>query len=60
MVSNATFDNILVISWRSVLLVEKPDYLENLPTCRKSLTKVITYNRVVIDLNLHLVPQLNS
>jgi hypothetical protein len=30
MVFNATFNNILAISWRSVLLVEvKPDYPEN-------------------------------
>ena len=28
MVFNATFNNISVISWRSVLLVEEPDYPE--------------------------------
>jgi len=28
MVFNATFNNISVIAWRSVLLVEKPEYLE--------------------------------
>ena len=39
MAFNATFNNIPVISWRSVLLEEaggKP------PTCRKSLTNFIT------------------
>jgi len=37
MVFNATFNNISVISWRSVLLVE--EYLEkNPPICRNSLT----------------------
>ena len=34
MVVNGTFNNISVISWRSVLLVEE--------TCRKSLTNCIT------------------
>jgi hypothetical protein len=28
MVFNSTFNNISVISWRSVLLVKKPEYLE--------------------------------
>jgi len=44
MVHNATFNNISVISWQSVLIVgengvpgEKP------PTCCKSLTNFITY-----------------
>jgi len=32
MVFNATFNNISVISWRSVLLVEKPRVLEKI-TC---------------------------
>ena len=36
MVFNATFNNISVILWQSVLVVEKP------PTCRKSLTNFIT------------------
>jgi hypothetical protein len=35
MVLNATFNNISVISWWSVLLVEYP---RKQPTCRKSLT----------------------
>jgi hypothetical protein len=34
--SNATFNNNSVISWRSVLLVDEPK--EKPPTCRKSLT----------------------
>jgi len=59
-VFNATFNNISVISWRSVLLVEETGYPEKTadlsaqvtdklytrrkpPTCRKSLTKFITY-----------------
>ena len=29
MVSNASFDNILIISWRSVLLWKKLEYPEN-------------------------------
>ena len=34
MVFNATFNNILVISWQSVLLVEEPEYPEkNTCTC---------------------------
>jgi len=37
MVFNATFNNILVISWRSVLLVE-----ETGAPCRKSLPSFIT------------------
>jgi len=43
MVFNATFNNISVISWRSVLLVEEtggPGI--KAPTCRKSLTNFIT------------------
>ena len=35
MVFNATFNNISVISWWSVLLVGKPEYTEKPPTCRK-------------------------
>jgi len=31
MVFNATFNNISVISWRSVLLVEEPESLEKPP-----------------------------
>ena len=42
-VLNATFNNIPVISWRSVLLVEKTRVPgKKLPTCRKSLTNFIT------------------
>ena len=39
-VFNATFNNISVISWLSVLLVEKPDYPQK--TTDKSLTNFIT------------------
>jgi hypothetical protein len=44
MVFNATFNNISVISWRSVVLVEEAEVpRENhAPTCRKSLTNYIT------------------
>jgi hypothetical protein len=41
MVFNTTFNNISVISWRSVLLVEETG--RKPPTCRKSLTDFITY-----------------
>jgi hypothetical protein len=37
---NATFNNITVISWRSVLLVEETGGKK--PTCRKSPTNFIT------------------
>ena len=43
MVFNATFNNISVISWRSVLLVEETGIPGKKPlTCRKSLTNFIT------------------
>jgi len=43
MVFNATFNNMSVISWRSVLLVEEIEVLGGkTPTCRKSLTNFIT------------------
>jgi len=43
LVFNATFNNISVITWQSVLLVEKNGIPgENLPTCLKSLTNFIT------------------
>ena len=42
MVFNATFNNISVISWRSVLLVEETEVTRKPPTCRKSLTNLIT------------------
>jgi hypothetical protein len=34
MVSNATFNNISVISWRLVLLVDETGVLGEPPTCR--------------------------
>jgi hypothetical protein len=40
-VFNATFNNISVISWRSVLLVGKPENMQE-KTCRKLLTNFIT------------------
>jgi hypothetical protein len=43
MVFNVTFNNISVISWQSVLLVEETGVPgEKPPTCRKSLTNFIT------------------
>jgi hypothetical protein len=42
MVFNATFKNITVISWQSVLLVEETGvYREHKPAYRKSLTNFI-------------------
>ena len=42
MVFNTTFNNICVISWRSVLLVEETGVPgEKPPTCRKSLTEML-------------------
>ena len=47
MVFNATFNNISVISWQSVILVEETgvpgDTWRKPSTCRKSLTNFITY-----------------
>jgi len=43
MVFNATFGNILIISWRSALLVEEAGVpVEKKTTCRKSLTNFFT------------------
>jgi len=42
MVFNATFNNILVILWWSVLLVEEMSTQRKPPTCHKSLTNFIT------------------
>ena len=42
-VFNATFNDILAITWRSVLLEEETGVRgEKPPTCRKSLTNFIT------------------
>jgi len=42
MVFNATFNNISVISWQSVLLMEEIGVQRKPHTCRKSLTNFIT------------------
>ena len=42
MVFNAAFNNISVISWRSVLSVEETSTQRKPPTCRNSLTNLIT------------------
>ena len=48
MMFTATFNNISVISWRLVLLVDETGVPEEPPTCRKSLTDRLTlpYNTV--------------
>ena len=44
MMFNATFNNITVISWQSVLLVEETGVPgEKTPTGRKSLTNIMLY-----------------
>jgi hypothetical protein len=41
---NVTFNNISVISWRSVLLVKETEHPERkTPTCRNSMTNFITH-----------------
>ena len=50
MVFNATFINISVISWRSVLLVGET----GVPTCRESLTNLVTYRVHERELNSQL------
>ena len=48
MVINATFNNISVISWWSVLLVEETGVPgKKPPTCRKSLTNLALSHKVV-------------
>jgi hypothetical protein len=47
MVFNATFNNISVISWRSVLLVEKSEYQKNtteLPQVTDKLDHIVLYD----------------
>ena len=48
MVFNATFNNISVISWWSVLLVEETGVPgeNHRPTCCKSLTNILSHNVV--------------
>ena len=42
MVFNATFNNISVIAWQLVLLVDKSKYTKKPQTCCKSLANFIT------------------
>jgi hypothetical protein len=51
MVFNVTFNNISVISWRSVLLVEET--AGKLQKCRKSLTNFITFTSITQSPLLH-------
>ena len=47
MVFNATFNNISAILWQSVLLVgDNQSTSRKRPTCRKSLTKLLSLNVV--------------
>ena len=60
MVFNATFNNISVISWRSVLLGGGNRTTRRIrPTCRKSLTNFITYNVVSSRPHLDGIRNLN-
>jgi len=54
MVFNATFYNISVISWWSVVLVEKTGVSGDNMTCRKSLTNFITLSSTPCHECLHL------
>jgi len=54
-VFNATFNNISVISWRSVLLVEKPEYPEktfDLPQVTDKLYNIMLY-QVMNEIQTH-------
>ena len=46
MVFDATFKNISVILWRSVLFVEETSTRKNPPTWRKSLIQTLSHNVV--------------
>ena len=46
MVFNATFNNISVISWRSVLLVEETEYLEKTTDLSQVTDKTLSHNVV--------------
>ena len=49
LVFNATFNSISVISWRSVVLVEKAGVpIEKPPTCHKSLTNFFIAEMTVL------------
>ena len=53
---NATFNNISVISWRSVLLVRKPEYLEktNDLVFSERISKLHTYTYIFIDFQISI------
>jgi hypothetical protein len=56
MVFNTTFNNISVISWWSVLLVEEISVQRKPPTCCKSLTNFITCCNICVTNDHRYVP----
>jgi hypothetical protein len=53
LVFNATFNNISVISWWSVLLVEKTTEMSQITACQKNISSLNFYH----DLNFAVSPQ---
>jgi hypothetical protein len=49
---NSTFNNVLAISWQSVLLVEETGgHGRKLPTCRHSLTNLFSLQFLLFSMN---------